>query len=365
MLLTLATLALTGCRVSGELENQAYVLVLGMDRSAGGGLMLTAKVPQIGKSGDQDGDSGGYLTFSAGGEGWPEALEALEQATPRKMNLSHIEMIVASETLAREADFDALVTRVSETPHLYTTARFAVCVGQARDFIDGLETVIGSRLSSEIDAMLDHYAEQGCVPRASFADAYYALKSIYGDPVAIRGRTVGDSETTAAMAVPADGPETEASPMKQRYLGAALFSRGRMAGALDAEQTAFMCLIRGERIALPVSCDGERYALTPEGAAKRSVAIDEGRVTLRVSLAFSALDDLCAADARTLEAVIEEKATGVIRTCQALQADPFGFAEAAAAHFLTIGDWMRFDWRSRYQTAGIEVEVRIRESEGG
>ena len=138
-----------------------------------------------------------------------------------------------------------------------------------------------------------------------------------------------------------------------------------MVGALNAEQAAILCLIRGERIALPVTCEGKRYALTPEGAAKRSVVFEDGRVTLRVSLAFSTLDDLCAADARKLEAIIEEKATGVIRACQVLRSEPFGFSEAAAAHFLTIDDWTRFGWRSRYQAADIEATARIRAGEGG
>ena len=109
--LTLTLLAvallLSGCRVSGEVENQAYVLALGVDRMDDGLLLLTARVPQIGKSGEsgEKQGSGGYLTFTGSGNGFPQALEALEQATPRQTNLSHIELIAVSEALASETDF--------------------------------------------------------------------------------------------------------------------------------------------------------------------------------------------------------------------------------------------------------------------
>ena len=352
-------LSLTGCRVSGEVEHQAYVLVLGLDREPTGALSLTAKVPRIGKNGGDSGDSGGYLVFSGSGDGWSQALESLEQATPRQMNLSHIELIVASDTLAREDGFAALVTRVAETPHLYTTARFVVCDGRASDFIDSQETVIGTRLSSEIDAMLGHYAERGYVPSASFADACYAMNSIYGDPVAIRGSTADGVQPAAVLTEPGQIGGAD-SPMKQRYSGTVLFREGRMAGTLSPAQTVLMNLIRGGRISIPIECDGKRYALTPEGTARRSVDILNGRATLRVSLRFATPDDLCKADARTLEAAIAADMADVIRACQALGSDPFGFAEAAAVHFPSIRAWERYDWRSRYADAEVSTEVSIR-----
>lgn len=360
--LALVAMALTGCRVSGELENQAYVLLLGLDREEGGRLLLTAKVPQVGKGGASEDSGGGYLTFAADGDGWVDALEALEQTTPRQMNLSHIELIVASEALACEDGFGALITRVAETPHLYTTARFAVCAGRASQFVDGQETVIGKRLSSEIDAMLDHYAEHGYVPKASFADAYYAVNSIYGDPVAIYGETVDPAEEAAALIEPAEGASGLESPMKQRYRGAALFEGGRMVGTLGADQAVLLSLVRGGRVSLPVECSGKRYTLAPEGAVKRGVRIEGARVTLCVEAAFSTLEDVCEADARALEAIIADAVAGVIRACQALRSEPFGFSEAAAVHFATIRDWQGFNWRSRYVDAGIEVSVRIRGS---
>lgn len=360
-----AALLLSGCRVSGEVENQAYVLVLGVDRLEDGSLELTARVPQIGKSddsGEQPG-GGGYLVFSGSGDGYAQAKEALEQATPRQMNLSHIEMLVASENLAREADFGALIAQLSETPHLYTTARFVVCEGSARSFIEAQETVIGTRLSSEINAMLNHFAEHGYIPDSSFADVYYMAGSIYSDPVAIRGFMAAAEEASKPAAALIDTPapinENISSPMRQRFSGAALFRDGRLAGLLDVGQTRLMNLIRGTITAFPFDCDGKIYTLTTEGAATRTVKLEDGHVTLALRMRLSTLDEVCDEDARRLEAALAEALATVVYTCQTLGTDPFGFAESAAGQFLTVEQWQAFSWRERYAGAAVDVDVEV------
>ncbi len=49
VLIALPCLLLCGCQRTGEVENQAYVLVLGMDRAEDGLLRLTARIPKVGK----------------------------------------------------------------------------------------------------------------------------------------------------------------------------------------------------------------------------------------------------------------------------------------------------------------------------
>jgi len=48
LLLVCAALALSGCGISAEVENQAYALILGVDRLNGGKLELTARIPRGG-----------------------------------------------------------------------------------------------------------------------------------------------------------------------------------------------------------------------------------------------------------------------------------------------------------------------------
>ena len=365
-MLALSALMLCGCHVSGELENQAYVLVLGVDRESDGQLLLTARVPQIGKGkpGEESG-GGDYLVFSAAGNDWPQALDALERATPRQMNLSHIGMIVVSEALAREEDFGELITRIAETPHLYTTARFMVCEDRASDYIDALQTVIGTRLSSEIGAMLNHYARHGFIPDGSFADAYCLSRSIYGDATAILCRLApGDAPAVSMIDPTGSSDEALQSPMRQRYEGAALFRNGHMIGSIDAGRTRLLSLIRGDIEAFPFECDGKAYTLTPEGSPNLGVEIENGGAALSLHVKLSTLDDVCAEDAKRLEMELASSLIGVIQYCQRLGTEPFGFSEVAAGHFATVPQWLAYDWRERYRRADVTVQVEIHSAEG-
>ena len=341
--LLLPCLALGGCQRTGEVENQAYVLMLGLDRGQDGLLRLTARVPKVGRSGSGDGElaSGGgkYLSFTASGADWPQACEALERATPRPLNLSHIGMIVASRTLASEAGFPALVRRVARTPHLYTTARFVVCEGSAGDLVSAQEAVIGQRLSAELQAMLAHYADEGTIPDSSLADYDYAVYSIYSDPMAILARL-----------------DDQGSPV---YAGTALFREGVCVMTLDADQTRLLRLIRGEAKGLDIALDGRTVELTAEGRAKRRVATGAEGTLLGLEVRLSTADEVTDSDIERVANRLRYSFVDIIEQCQRAGVEPFGFSERAAAGYATVPQWLSSDWRSRYASAQIRADVRV------
>lgn len=361
-LLVLCGLALAGCQVSGEVENQAYVLTLGVDRLPNGMLEVTARVPRVGRSGA--GDSGGeeegsaYLTFSAAGGDWTEVLEALQWATPRRINLSHIEMLVASQALASEPAFAHLVEQIAETPHLYTTARFAVCEGTARAFIDAGRTIIGTRMSSELHALLKHYVEQGYIPRCSLADAYYAWQSFCPDPVALWVRCEPEAQGGTQEAETGSGFPVVESPMRQRYGGAALFKNGALAGVLSLKQTALLNLVRGDTRALAFESDGRRIELTAEGWPQLRARADGDSAQLSLTVSLSTMD--VDADLSRVEDALREALSSLIRHCQRLGCDPFGFADSAVWRYPTVSDWLSCGWPERYARAALDVRVSVR-----
>lgn len=358
-LVTALMAVLCGCQDTGEVENQAYVLVLAMDQAEDGGLTLTARVPRIGKSeakSDKGGEGGNpYLNFSVSAPSWSRALEALQWATPRRINLSHIEMIVASETLASRPTFPALMNDVADTPHLYTNARFVVCSGNAKAFLEAGDTVIGTRLSSEIHAMLSQYARQGYIPDACLADAWYSTNGIYGDAIAIWACLDGPNEMGS------DAPAAE-SPMRQRFYGTALFREGRFVVSLSPDETRLLKLIRGHGDAIPYAWQGRTVSLAPESQTRKRVMIDGDNVTLALSARLSVPDGIADEEIPNLEASVRDDITRLINLCQQLGCDPFGYAETAAGHFPTVPQWAAFDWRSHYQGARLNIDVALASS---
>ena len=362
-LMLAACFALSGCAFRAEVENQAYVLILGIERREDGLLELTARVPKIGESSNGNKEGGAaspYQTFSARGTNWVNALENLQWITPRELNLSHIKLMIVSDTLASEADFSRLIREIAETPHLYTTAHFAVCDGEVSAFVDAMQPVIGTRLSSDVDAAMRHYAAHGYIPESLFAEVCCVSGSFYSDSVAARC-FAGDIEETkaAAIIVPDDASADTPKESPQRFGGCFVFRQGTLALSLDMRETQLLGLVLGNADSLELERDGVPCALRLEGKPSLAVDIRNHTVVARLEMRFSCLEVLDGDVAAALSNQLEAEFEALIRRCQAAHVEPFGFAAAAARRFLTDADWMAFDWRSRFAQSTVNVDISV------
>ncbi|MDO4866556.1 MAG: Ger(x)C family spore germination C-terminal domain-containing protein [Clostridia bacterium] len=364
LLLIALCVILSGCAFRPEVENQAYVLVLGIERGEDGQLELTAKIPKIGKSTDGKAEGGAaspYQTFTAQGSTWSNALENLQWVTPRELNLSHVKLLVVSDALASEVRFSDMIRDISETPHLYTTAHFAVCDGDVSAFVEAQQPVIGTRLSSDIDAAMRHYAAHGYIPESLLAEIYCASGSFYSDPVAARCSMDGDEAAKPASLVVAPDTAFSDAPKEvpQRFGGCAVFSHGALALNLGIRETQLLSLALGNSDALELDRDGVPCALRLEGRPKLKVEIQYGAVTVHLDMRFSCLNSLDRFDAQAASEQLANEYEALIQRCQAAGVEPFGFATVAARRFLTNADWIEFDWPARFAQARADVSISI------
>ena len=363
-LTALLCLSCTGCSITSELENQAYVLVLGLDRGTDGSLEFTVRVPRIGGQdmGSKDGSAAKdekYMVFSACGQDYIQALEALQWATPRRMNLSHIEMIVASETLAREPGFGDLIDQIAEIPHLYTTAHFVICAGKTRSFIESEQVNLGTRLSSDIEATLAHYASQGYIPKCCFADAYYRTCSVYSDPVAIHAYTAQTVQPTVSTVNPEES-DLMSTPVQQRFNGTALMRDGTMVGSLDIDQTRLLNLIQGDSKSVVLSLEHISHELTATLPVEKKASVENGMLHLKLSFQMKTSVPIDMYTAAQLERRLKDAATALVTTCQRLKVDPFGFAEEVVRFYATVHEWLSCGWREHFSKADVEIQVIVR-----
>ena len=360
-------LALSACG-AGEVEHQAYALVLGIDEAEAGGIGLTIRLPRYGQKPSSDGASGGesdaYMAVSASGDSYAQALEHLQWAVARELNLSQLKLVVVSEALAASGAFRDLISQVAETRHLYTTAGFVVCAGDARRFVEAEKTLLGTRLSSEINAMFRHYAEHGFIPKATLAELYYATRSGCADPTGIWGyQGAGEDGAESALALIAtdseaivEGSDTGAA---QHYLGSAVFHNGRLACKLNAAETLYMNLLSGKVGSFDYSFGGRAWPLTSLRGPRHRIHIGEDGVTIEVTVYCASEEHIPQALIAAMEADFSSALSGIISRCQSLGVEPFGFSRTAMWHFGTVEDWQAYDWCSRFSSATVSTKVRI------
>lgn len=362
----LITLALSGCSTARQVENQAYVLTMGLDKSEKG-LKLTAQVPRIASSGEQEsGSSGGssnYFKFSAEGSSFEDVLEKLDWVIPRMLNLSHLKLIVLSKELAEDDNCRRLLYDIEHTERLFSAARITVCEGSAAEFIEKTKPVIGSRLSTDILSTFEHYINQGFVPDSNLAEIYYATESVYSDPMAAYAVMTKPESSVPASSLGGSidsiviGTDSE---IATHYLGAAVFSEGVCRGILDADETIYANLLRGSLKMFRYAHDGQGLEIFPTKDPSFRINLDKNPISVRIKLCLgvSAQEEL--PDLEGLKHKLEQDILDTILHAQLLQVEPFGFAESAAMQFATLDDWIGFNWQERFANADIAIDIELR-----
>lgn len=360
-------LLLSGCSELDQVENLAFVVLMGVDSTEDGGIEVTVQVPKIaGSRGEESSGSSGEMVFAASGGTFAEAMSALKWIVPRRLDLSQIELIIVSEALASDARWLEVMSDMMRTSRLYTAARLAVCDGDVQAFIRAEKPLIGTRISDELTAMFESYTAEGLVPDTSFADIYYKSISAYSDPVAVYAVPTpgGDAQAEAAPAaaiVPGDPVTPEVATEQQtRFLGAAVFRDGRMVGTLDGRTLLYCKLLRGKAQAFAFQYSGQTVSLATLGAPSVSVDTGADPARIRVELHLSVLPNNEQGQYPGLDAALEAALMDAVEACKALGAEPFQFAEVAARGFATLDEWIGYGWRQRFLDSAVEIDVQLK-----
>lgn len=403
----LCALLLSGCSESNEVENLAYVLILGLDLTDDGQIRVCAQIPKITGKDDASGGSGdgSELVFSAEGGSFPEALSRLEWIVPRRLDLSQLQLVIVSEKMARSERFAAAATLMIDAYRLYTATRLAVCAGEAKSFVEQETMLIGSRIATELTAMFENYTDSGYIPDVQFADVYYKTQSVYSDPVAIYAAqgeadegAKKDAETwfsinrtaavspdaaqngalpTEAAGSPSSGEQSlslssiqpalprdadtasAASPQTNRFLGAAVFVDGRMVGRLDGPQTLFCNLLSGKKQAFYMTVNGQSLSLSTMGRPSVSVDVSAELLRIDVKLRVALLPDSEVTDAKAAREALNRELMETVSACKRMGAEPFQFAEIAARSFPTLERWQAYGWRAHWLASEVTVDAEI------
>ncbi len=359
---------LCGCTQARQVESVAFAVILGADLTDDEGIELTVQIPKAGGSAqeEQGAESGtsDYLIASAQGATFTDALAALEITVPRDLTLTQVKLLVVSEALARHEKFFNFAESLAKLDQSCASAYFAVCRGDAGDFVREQRPVIGMRVSLGILAMFDHHKTRGYITGATFADFYYQGVSVFSDPVAILCATAPEAPAERREhgalddLTPENVPAT--SENENEYVGAALFRNGLMVGYLDGLETCLLNAIHGASVFFSYSFEGMPVSLRSRGVSGLKIESGEdGRLRIAFKLRFNAIADLKTPPLEEIRNTLREDLEQLLAKCQVLGVEPFGFAAQAARGVASLADWEKYGWPERFANAEFAVEVEI------
>ncbi|MDR0898206.1 MAG: hypothetical protein LBN04_10165 [Oscillospiraceae bacterium] len=369
-LIILVACALLAARGGQDVEEQAYVLSMGLDRVEGGALRVTLVLPATsGKGTDQQASeqSGmdGYEVVSAEGKTYVDALRTLRASIPKYLSFAQILQVVVCEHVARMPEFHDILETLLITRCIRQSASLVVAKDNAEDFLKNQKPFLGIRLSSNLLTSFKLLEELDMIPITQVGEVVRTMDGGWSDVVLAYAAVMGEPEPVASEQIgrPLDkeaGTLLYEGSNKSDYMGAALFQEGRMVGTLTGKETQFLAYLTDQMGDNSLYVNGEYYAIEQVGKAKIRVDYEGDQMVLKVSGRINASVLLTGRGTEVLiRDAFSNEIVKLLGKLQQLGVDPVGFQGQAVRRVATLADWSQADFQKAYENARIEVTTQV------
>ncbi|WP_051662927.1 Ger(x)C family spore germination protein [Alicyclobacillus macrosporangiidus] len=381
----------SGCYDRKELEQQAFVTTLGIDKAPDGLIDCTFRIALPENPATSSGGKGGGTPLAGTGpvtfrgHNIVEALTIANSSVERTMSLTHLGQVIFGEDLAREGLSDELqaMTRFREfRPSLY----LGVAHGRAHDIIAADKPVLEHSPTRMPDSIADVGQRTGLFPIVSLHDFVTAssehhmaaIMPIFSVNQAVKENPQGEQEEGGQPMSFSPGRVARSGGNPVEWMGAALFKEGKLVGTIDGQQAMLLAILQGRikrpQMTLPdpltkgqfltLALKAERtpvYTVTLGDPMKIRVLvpIEADVATMKGSANYS----LPQTRLRVEQALNEELAGRFTSVLQLLlnryQCDVVPVSLHARHLFPTHQAYISYPWEDRLKDSDVQVNVRL------
>lgn len=387
-LLTAAILLIfTGCWDRIEVEEQAYVVNIGLDKGEGNSVEVTFEIanpeatgPKAAAAGDKEQKSE-VLTLRA-----PDIISAREMAgvsVAKRPTLTQARNLIVSEEIAKTENFFTLIREAVRDKEINRDVFLIISQGKAAEFIRKNKPQLETRAHKFYDLMARRWRETGYVPISTI---HRYLRSAEGEEdlfLGVYGTTEKslpkengrEADYLAGQVDKEGGNETQ-------MIGSAVFREGKMVGKLTGEETRLAHLMQPifsnssmfVTFRDPISEEHRITArLVKHEKTKARVNIRSGKTeinveapviidVLTISSKIDYIEDLTKQKIlkKSIEDELNNQAASLIsKTQNELKGDPFFWSLDARKKFWTWKDFKNFSWKKNYPNAKVLVSFNV------
>lgn len=391
--LVVSTLFTAGCFGAREMDEIAFVLTMGIDKSTQEGkydITFQIAVPRAVASQSAKGEDLS-LMVTVIADNTAEARNLLNSITARTPIVSHTKAIVIGESLARQGLGDILgpIVRFRE----FRGSMFIIVVNgdSARNFIQKNTPKIDIEPSRYYETSLLSSDETSYYLETHLHEFYTRLKSSSAAPIAVlggindlSGGTVSKSKVPPektddykAGNLPRNKPQSEkdaGSPVE--FMGTAVFHGDKMVGTLTGEETRVLAMLNGKfargffvvedplvlgksvnvnvrlgrKPRLAVELNEEHARLTADIFLEGEITSITSGTNYEVSQYRQLLED-------QVSLAMQRRMLEMLHKTQDMEADVVGFGYLARGSFRTYDEFIQMHWDTIYSKADIDVKV--------
>ncbi len=386
---------LVGCWDMEEIDQRAYVLGIGLDKSdVKGFIEITYLIsnPEAGSTQEGGGSSEPThetITFNA--SDFIQSQNIANAVIAKAITYDILDFFIVSEELAKDKDFVRWMYDATKDREIRRDSKIIVTKEEAKTFIDQNKPKLETRRHEYFETMFVHATEIGFIPNSKIHN-FFRITEADADLFISAYATTEQDKVTAKKNIDANfiagNLHVTGDTNPAQFLGSAVFKEGQMIGKLSVEETRLTQLLNKEAtnpsflVSFPDPFKKNYYITS------RFIQINSPQITMDVSkqapkikvnlpLQAKILTDhsmVSYADNEQKRSELkdhikkgfEQRINNLLkRTQEEFKADLFGFSLEARKQFLTIPEWEDYDWMKSYPEADISVNVDITFSEFG
>jgi len=381
----LLLLTLTGCWDKLELEEQAFVVVLGLDKAADNLVSVTFQIanPQVGSSDKgvaENEPPSDIITFLA-----PDILSAKELANSvitRKISFAHLRTVIVGQSFAKEKLFQHIMGSSVRDPEMRREIHMVVTKEKAAQFIRKNKSQLETRPHKYYQFMQERWRDTGYVPYSTLNRYLQRLSSdtlflaIYATTKQADTTAKQDDDDYIAGEVRAKGGDPA------QMIGSAVLKEGVMIGTMTGEETRMALLLRRKSLThsflmtIPDPLN-KRYRLTlrliKDGNTdiRMNLRQDPIKVHVKIPLRVQVLSIPSFVDYRSDPAkqrVLHEELRSYLhdhimelvgKVQREYRGEPFLWHLHARKQFMTWHGYEQYDWSKHFADAKVTTDFDL------
>ncbi|MBP3708629.1 MAG: Ger(x)C family spore germination protein [Clostridia bacterium] len=391
-ILTTFTFSLTGCYDATGIEENAYVVAIGLDLAESNELELTIQIATEGNN-----SSGGESSSSSSQSKQTNittvkcssinsGISLINNHISKQTNLSNCQVLVISEKLATYGIAEYIDTLLNNV-ELRNDCSVIISKCSAKDYLNNVKPSLEIFVARFYESTLQSAKYTGYTINISLAKFYSKMKDTSCEPYAILGAVSTESGTNSNAKLNYDNTAGE-NPITDSDVidnfGIAIFKNDVLVGELSGLDSICHVMITNEldecTMSVPNPFESGKYIdllLTSEKDTKCSVSYVNNSPLISVDIYLDgrglSLDEHIKYDSTESLNLIESSATKYIqnqvsnylyKTAKEYNSDICGFGKYAISNYLTLQEWNDSNWLGNYKNSFFDVNVYLNVESG-
>ncbi|SEM60625.1 germination protein, Ger(x)C family [Mesobacillus persicus] len=382
---------LTGCWDQTGLDDQVFVIGIGMDKAEEKGkINITYLIanPEVGSSTQASANNEeAMMTVTIQASDFISMRNNANSVIAREISYDLLRVILVSEELAKEEEFIRYLYTSEKDREIKRNVHLVVTKEKAEEFFKKNSPKFLSRPHKFYENMIGRAIQVGIVPNSELhqffriteedANAFLAIYATSDIEKEKNKYRISENDAVAGNV------KIKGETNNSQFLGAAVFLEGKMIGKMTGVENRIVMLLNDTSdvsdilTVVPDPFD-EDYQLTVRITKRQNteVVMDVNskppRIHATLPLTIDVLTDPSMSNPvedkekieevkKSFERFLEEKAMKVVtKTQEEFKVEPFGWSLYARKEFKTLREYMDFDWMKTYPDMKIDVDINLR-----